>query len=213
MSGWVVAFWEILAQLFAVNIIASILVQGEFLESMFVFWRFFAVNAASISVQEGLMSGDILSHLCQQNVRPKIWLFHRKNISLPKLIHKYQVYRDTKIWKGSPDYKINIYIPCCCSQPTLIFNVLLLDFVPQVLKSWRLPWIIRQCGLLKILVKNTNLILIFPWEINAVPCYCSREASSEQEPQLTRASFWDRQAAAFYRNREQSFCLFCSSLF
>ena len=97
MSGWVVAFWEILAQLFAVNIIASILVQGEFLEGMFVFWRFFAVNVASISVQEGLMSGDILSHLCQQNVRPKIWLFHRKNISLPKLIHKYQVYRDSKI--------------------------------------------------------------------------------------------------------------------
>ena len=90
----------------------------------------------------------------------------------------------------------------------MVFYVLLLDFVTQVLKSWRWQWIIRQCGLLIILVKNTNLILIFPREINAVPCYCSREASSEQEPQLTRASFWDRQAAAFYRNREQSFCLF-----
>ena len=53
-----------------------------------------------------------------------------------------------------------------------------------------------------------KLILIFLWEINAVPCYCSREASSEQEPQLTRGSFWDRQALAFSRNRDHSFVFF-----
>ena len=42
-------------------------------------------------------------------------------------------------------------------------------------------------------------------DINVVSCCCSREASREQEPQLTRASFWDRQAVGFPNKKHYFF--------